>query len=827
MFLIQKFRSRFVGVVLWSLFFGVISTQTALAVTYYVDGATGSDVNAGTSLGAAWATVQQAADTAVAGDTVYIRAGFYDEQITPANSGSSGSVITYQGYAGETAAIGGQRIGLDLSNRSYLVFRDLTIRDVGYNAAGNYADHWILLDNSHHITFENMNITFSGDPMEANFQGVYITGASSYIVIRDSVIEKWGRYHYSPPNTIGGDALQINNASHHVLIEDNTFGRADHASLQIANGYSNVIRNNSFYNDAEKALEVAARTNGGTYGNLIEGNTVWGSGFNVEDHGGLCMHLAAPENILRRNTFRDCGLWAFGCYVWGQIADGGDVTYSCSDNRLYNNVVAHNMIDPNGYSGSLSTWEATGVRMNDDGVGSGTVENNVFKNNIVYDNQPNNADPDPGNPGRNIQQLELNLQAQTNMPFAGSIFAGNIFFYQAADEQVLYVRGAGLDSVAYFNTNYPSNMFGNLQVDPQFVTYDPGVAADPTDGSFDFHLQDDSPAVDAGEDLTTTTATNSGTSVTVADARYFHAGYDGLIEGDEIMVGTDQVQVTAVDYDTNTLTIDQSISWSSGEAVNLVYYGNGPDIGAFESGSPSPTPSPSSSTGSSGSSSGGGSPAQSQPTRCAQAAPGSAPALFQIIRAGTQATLFFAPVTSNVTNYFISYGDHSGAEMYGTQFSQGPTTGAVSFTINHLSPLQQYFFRVRAGNDCMPGPWSNERGTDIVWPLVMPTSSAASPGVSVTPSPGASTNLSVSPPPAGRNLLPSLPPSGLPSAVPAPLPDVPEQSPVPLRSVKPAPVASTPSFVEVSTPVQQPLRCRVMNWWPAKVVGQWLGMASC
>ena len=38
--------------------------------TYYVDPSGGSDLNAGTSFGAAWATTQKAADTAVSGDTV-------------------------------------------------------------------------------------------------------------------------------------------------------------------------------------------------------------------------------------------------------------------------------------------------------------------------------------------------------------------------------------------------------------------------------------------------------------------------------------------------------------------------------------------------------------------------------------------------------------------------------------------------------------------------------------------------------------------------------------------------------------------------------------
>ncbi len=85
--------------------------QASLAVTYYVDGASlgGScnDSGAGTSLSTAWCTIQKAATTAVAGDTVYIRGGTYRETATPTNSGTSGSPISFINYQNETPIING------------------------------------------------------------------------------------------------------------------------------------------------------------------------------------------------------------------------------------------------------------------------------------------------------------------------------------------------------------------------------------------------------------------------------------------------------------------------------------------------------------------------------------------------------------------------------------------------------------------------------------------------------------------------------------------------------------------------------------------------
>jgi hypothetical protein len=67
--------------------------------TYFVQPAAsgGSDADAGTSVGAAWATYDKALSTMVAGDTVWMQPAVYRELGTCDNSGSSGSAITING----------------------------------------------------------------------------------------------------------------------------------------------------------------------------------------------------------------------------------------------------------------------------------------------------------------------------------------------------------------------------------------------------------------------------------------------------------------------------------------------------------------------------------------------------------------------------------------------------------------------------------------------------------------------------------------------------------------------------------------------------------
>lgn len=84
----------------------VWNPQVSEAATSYYVATTGSDTNSGT-LASPFRTIQKAASVAVAGDTVHIRAGTYRETVTPTNSGSSGNLITYQPYNGESVTISG------------------------------------------------------------------------------------------------------------------------------------------------------------------------------------------------------------------------------------------------------------------------------------------------------------------------------------------------------------------------------------------------------------------------------------------------------------------------------------------------------------------------------------------------------------------------------------------------------------------------------------------------------------------------------------------------------------------------------------------------
>jgi hypothetical protein len=92
---------------------------------------------------------------------------------------------------------------------------------------------------------------------------------------------------------------------------------------------------------------------------------------------------------------------------------------------------------------------------------------------------------------------------------------------------------------------------------------------------------------------------------------------------------------------------------------------------------------------------------------CDNQAPDHSPDLFQIDTSKNNAKLFFTPVNNAVDQYYIAYGFTEGDERFGVKFDKGYYNGVIDYTINELAPNTNYYFRVRAGNGCATGSWSN------------------------------------------------------------------------------------------------------------------------
>ncbi|MEK7597714.1 MAG: fibronectin type III domain-containing protein [Patescibacteria group bacterium] len=139
-------------------------------------------------------------------------------------------------------------------------------------------------------------------------------------------------------------------------------------------------------------------------------------------------------------------------------------------------------------------------------------------------------------------------------------------------------------------------------------------------------------------------------------------------------------------------------------------------------------------------SSSGGLSAPKTPT-CEKESPNKAPHLFQIDTTKNSAKLFFSPVNNAVDNYYIAYGLSEGDERFGVKFDKGFYDGVINYTINELAPNTKYYFKVRAGNGCATGNWSNWltaktdgglTSSSIKELAVEPTKSVSSPTLGVS-----------------------------------------------------------------------------------------------
>lgn len=156
-----------------------------------------------------------------------------------------------------------------------------------------------------------------------------------------------------------------------------------------------------------------------------------------------------------------------------------------------------------------------------------------------------------------------------------------------------------------------------------------------------------------------------------------------------------------------------------------------PSASASASASPSTPPSGNNPTngggtpsngGGGGSSSGGSVGAPS----CNNEAPKSAPIIVSAVTTGpNEVTLTWDKAKDPVTHYVIAYGLEKGKPLYGN-----PNVGNVSsYTVKGLSGGVTYYFKVRAGNDCMPGAYSEEIAVKVGGKFIKGPAQNFQPGV--------------------------------------------------------------------------------------------------
>lgn len=505
------------------------------AATYTVKAGGGGD----------YTTIQACATAISAGDTCTVYAGTYNENVT-VTAGTAGNYKTINVNGSDTVNV------LSFTLNSYTKVIGFHIQSP--SAAGTQACITIAGGStSVYITNNTITQCGSGDSRGGSMITTSNVMGASFVYVRGNTLS-YGCGTPSAPDACTG----IYAFGNHYLIENNDIS---HVLFGVnVNSTYTVIRNNTFHDTYQSECTSAP----GCHMDFI---------FSEPSAAGF----PTQYNLWEANTGRN----SIGSDSKGFLtqADGS----SCSGSNCYNVIIRFNS---NAHLGSSNG-------MNDRAFPYVKYYNNTWVDVNTSDPlyQIANANMNNATHAANINDIFYYPQAMVDYnPYAidsttvGTFSVGHNLAYCTASPCNLHGKVYGSGSF--------TDDSGNLVSDPKFVNY----------AANDFHLQAGSPAIGAGTYLTSVAAgdSGSGTSLMVNDASYFQDGY-GLtgVNPDWIRVGASTtVQISSINYATNTITVANTVSRSSGDPIYLykdsagsqLLFGSAPNIGAYFAASSSVAP---------------------------------------------------------------------------------------------------------------------------------------------------------------------------------------------------------------------------------------------
>jgi len=410
----------------------VLFLNQADAATYYVSASSGNDANPGTQ-SSPWKTIAKATSTLVAGDTVNVLTGTYNEVVNPKNSGMASAPITYQGSSG--TMIDGTGLHGDQTNGQFNIVGKSYISVFGFNFIHAYGNG-IHLDSSNNIKLGNntFNSDFGWNPINI-FNGNHDIEVFNNYINRTYV----GTYPWGQP---WAEMISVDNGSN-ISVHDNTidynqlgegidFKDGTNNSQMFRNKVSNTNQSTSLYVDG---WQIGASFID-IYDNIVTNPT--GPGIGVANE---LMGIVHDLNIYNNIVYSTSIGLGIGYYGHGLINN-----LVVSNNTIYNSQVAINM---------AQTWNSGDV----------TVTNVIFNNNLL--------DGDTISVGYGAGEASNNGFYNSGPAFGTSPVSGNPLFVNLAAMDFHLALGS-----PYINSGTSSNapvtdFDGNVR--PQGGAFDIGA----------------------------------------------------------------------------------------------------------------------------------------------------------------------------------------------------------------------------------------------------------------------------------------------------------------------------------------------------------------
>lgn len=536
----------------------LVGVGPAKSATYYIQPATGvDDTNCGTTIGDACATWGKlhTEQTPNGGDTVCLLNSGTDElneapvfQSSNAGTSNSNRLIIDGQCAEQTnkGIIDGTGVSIESftglvflsTNADFITLQNLEIRDAD--------DEDCVIGIAVGTIIDNLTVHNCGPPTSTKGNGIgfYNTSSQGNIIVRNSTITDTNRGGILCFQFTGGYFLFENNLVHTIGGNDN-FDAIEAVDCPYVIMQDNVVHSVGVAGDLLDAGGNTATPNNHI---VIQRNLAYRGPTVTNSKEGIKVNNKPNHIIVRHNRLHYAGM---DFYEPAESPNEGTF-------KIYNNTVVEMGLDNTGNGGSALQW------WNNDGPFLGVEAKNnalILSDSYLVAHQPLSS-------AGTFTQISM---------------VGNAYKFNSAADGIIWYGTGGEDlydgdasGYAQWRTDYSQEPDGGLVVTQSLSDLFIDAA------NRNFNLKEGSVLIDAGTALTTTTTTGSGTSVPVVDSSYFFDGY-GLTTGDSVQIGSNPpVLITAIDEGSHTLTLASSISWTSGDAVNLPYLGAAPDIGALE-----------------------------------------------------------------------------------------------------------------------------------------------------------------------------------------------------------------------------------------------------
>jgi hypothetical protein len=329
-----------------------------------------------------------------------------------------------------------------------------------------------------------------------------------------------------------GDVYENYSLGNNFWIENCTISNTSEECIDVVGGYGckNVfIQNCEMYNCHNLVV-------GHGQANVVIDNVYF---HNLLGNG---ITLTRCYNVIIRNSI---------IYEWGINKNGISKNRNQFDPDETNNICIYN-------NHIISTGGPEHIQINNE-----NIDGLIFKNNIFHSTANSS-------PGLFIKYISPATFGNTSSKFSYNMWwrgdGGN-------NDDTWWSDSEGSNNFAEWLAR--SEVSNDLIDDPEITNPEIG----------DFRLNISSPCIDAGDWLTYCRKSGNGIVIPVEEAGYFFPGISDIgVTGDNIFVGKEtDLEIVAVNYNANKITVNRSIVWDKGDKVSFSSFnGTSPDIGAGE-----------------------------------------------------------------------------------------------------------------------------------------------------------------------------------------------------------------------------------------------------